>query len=105
MIPETVSFYQMEINPSDIIKPRHVLLNGIPASWERIYSIIPMSHNIELSKMNAWMEEHIYGRWFINLTYVDASFMLVAYFEDANDAMLFRLMDGEKRIFEETAKE
>ena len=94
MIPTTVQFSGLDINPRDVLQTkRHH--GPYPANWTRVQFAVQYA-NIN-SKVVNWMVEHINGRWG---GYTRTS-TVVLFFEDATDAIMFRLQGGEETFSSE----
>ncbi len=93
MIPRTVHFTGLEVDPISLIKGRQHK-GAIPPHWPRVR--FESDGIFSLDKLNRWIGANISGRW---QTYsVARGFSkrtVVVAFEDDSDAVLFRLKGGE----------
>ena len=96
MIPDIVKFYgDFEINPQSLFRYRKNV--PIPYDWERI-----SFHIDDLDGMNwllpKWIETNMMGNFIINTNQVNFykkySVLIIIGFEQINDAIMFKLMDG-----------
>lgn len=94
MSPESVQFTGLEIRPCDLAW-RRILPGPFPAHWQRVAFSY---RNSETWKLRAWLLEHMNGRMGLITTFN----LAVVYFEEINDAILFRLKDGPEAWCEDT---
>lgn len=91
MIPSTICFTGAEILASDLMYEfgnRYVSC-PYPANFTRI-EIESFSSNLSL--VNAWIRDNIFGKWG---SYCQSnSQTIILFFEEASDAILFKLLDG-----------
>ncbi len=100
MIPETVSFTGLELDPKSVIEPRKQFQGVYPASWVRHQ--FTLDHNLypNLRKLDRWMEQNLEGRWGSYSQYGFEGVVMVIAFERVTDAVMFRLMGGERAWME-----
>ena len=96
MIPATVTFAGGPINPMVFYRR---LRAPIPVSWTRHQFV--MEANMNPERVTAeWLNENCHGRYTLNSTEIRAGYVVVIGFEQDNDAVMFRLMDGEIAVKE-----
>lgn len=95
MIPDTVAFTDLELNPREMMWFR-VVEGPFPASWAKLL-LPPPSHAATRSVIQ-WTLENVNGRFGVIDSYPNSAI----YFEDTNDAILFRLKDGHEAWKENT---
>lgn len=96
MIPQKILFTELEIDAVNLLSEhsnRHIA-SPAPASYTRIeFTIQEYLSNI-LYNVNDWIKNNLSGKW--------SSYMLentqdvVIFFEEISDAIMFKLLDGEK---------
>ena len=104
MIPEKVCFTEFEIDSASLLfehGPRYIK-NPAPAHYARIeFTVLEYVANI-LYGVNTWIKNNLSGKW--------SGYMLentqdvVLFFEEASDAIMFKLMEGEKAWIEMASK-
>lgn len=107
MIPEKVTFTGLTV-PSNIMygASRGRKQEGPwPATWARLVEKDSLKSRSLSAKeithrIDAWLEKHIQGSW--GLYYIHASLSTVFFFQDENDAILFKLMGGMAACLENT---
>lgn len=93
MIPDTVKFTDLEIDPRAIMTPRKYFRGVYPLDWTRHQFTVKGAFGIDLRTIDRWLEANIAGRWG---SYVAAdSRTVVILFELLTDAIMFRMKDGE----------
>ena len=103
MIPDKVSFTGLDLDPREIHEPRKLFDMPYPVDWVRHqFTLVHPDYGFT-RKLDRWLEKNIDGRWG---SYVSSSGQIcVIYFEKLNDAILFRLKDGENAWKEEGSQE
>lgn len=95
MIPEKVRFTGVTIAARDLLygyEGRKATL-PCPATWTRLEFDIDGFYDNVLGKVDSWICQSINGRWGSYIGH--GGHKAVVFFEDDNDAVLFRLMSGE----------
>lgn len=93
MIPATVRFTGLELDPRPLLRGR-VNLGPIPPTWRRVR--FEVDHEAALDKLNRWLAVTIAGRWAaygVPLRF--GAHVIVVAFESDVDAVMFRLHGGE----------
>jgi len=94
MIPSTVRFTGLEIDPMKIIQGRQVRSKPIPLSWTRVR--FEADHTASLEKINRWLNDNINDKWHSYMMPMGfGNRVIVIAFENSSDAVLFRLKSGE----------
>lgn len=99
MIPDKVLFTDHEVDPRTVLTPRKLFNRPIPAEWTRHQFMVPDGYrlNLSLRTLDQWIETNLVGRWASSSLYTDeGDIFIVVHFERQNDAVMFRLRDGEK---------
>jgi hypothetical protein len=91
MMPETVQFSGLEVDPVALTR-RRVVHAPFPPTWTRLTVASP---SFDIRKIETWLLENVGGRF--GLT---GNYPVAIYFEDDVDAVMFRLKDGEKILAE-----
>jgi long-subunit acyl-CoA synthetase (AMP-forming) len=104
MIPDKIFFTEFELDAASLLfehGPRHVKTPA-PAHYTRIeFTVADYMANI-LQGVNAWIKNNLSGKW--------SSYMLentqdvVLFFEEDSDAIMFRLLEGDKAWIEMASK-
>lgn len=92
MFPEEVSYTGVDIDPRQIFRQRK---GFIPAHWTRHQFTVEQSY-VEINAIGKWIEERLNGRWAAHSFVTTEGAVVIIGFEEANDAIMFRLLDGEK---------
>lgn len=89
MVPETVSFTDLEISPKELVTAR-VHSGPFPATWTRV--ACPYSGPMSGRAIHGWVMDNIEGdgRFGVIVTHP----LAVLYFERETDAVMFRMLDG-----------
>lgn len=93
MIPKIVKFTGLEILPQDLNRR----VNGpIPNDWTRHQFLLDENHNgFTEWALSSWINKTLHGRWAIKTFFGANGITVVLGFEDGNDAVMFRLLEGE----------
>ena len=96
MIPETIKFTGLEIDPKELI-PGRCLKGVIPTHWTRLrFEIERSSRRFYIELLNRWLFANITGKWISNVvTLQGGAQMVIVAFESDTDAVMFRLQGGE----------
>jgi len=91
MIPISVKYHgDLEFDPKVVFRCRKDI--PIPASWVRLSFVAKNTSDWQMQK---WLDENLTGNYIINSLYTINGVKISIGFEDVNDAVMFRLMDGE----------
>lgn len=95
MVPSSVKFFEYEFDALDILYPQKS--NKLPpSSWTRIVISIPYDVEKIIQRLETWLNNKITGKWFLNSYYsLDNNATFALFFENENEAIMFKLMDGE----------
>jgi hypothetical protein len=99
MLPETVRFTDLSLAPRDILTPRKKFDGAYPLDWVRHQFSREYDGRANLKTLDAWLEKNITGRWGSYSQYTGGSIQFVILFEQINDGLMFKLMDGENEAF------
>lgn len=101
-----VKFFDLEVDPTNLVKPHgRRAKHAWGKHWTRIQVEIPEQHTAP-GKIAAWIEENLSGGLY-GLFYKEdknnpsesqweKNYILIIGFEDENDAIMFKLLDGHK---------
>lgn len=95
MIPERISFTDLELDPA-VMQPRKKFAGTYPAEWVRHQFTVDHSLYPNLRKIDKWLEQNIEGRWGSYTQHGYDGLVVVIAFESVGDAVMFRLKGGEK---------
>lgn len=94
MIPSSVKYQgDLEFDPKVIFKCRKGI--PIPSSWIRLSFVVKDTIYDVDWKLQKWIDENLSGDYILNSLYTTSGTRVSIGFEDTNDAVMFRLMDGE----------
>lgn len=99
MTPENVAFTGLDLDPRALLQPRKSNRPFVPPHWVRLQFSVPPEGGA-IQQIDRWLERRIHGGWSSRLHHRGISCVVVLHFEDPNDAVMFRLMDGETRAFQ-----
>lgn len=98
MTPHNVAYYEYNFDPKSI---RRRYRGPTPATWTRHQFFVEALYSDVEWPLNEWLHNNIHGRWTFNrITGLDGTLIVIG-FEHLNDAIMFRLMDGETAWREE----
>lgn len=92
MFPEDVKFSGVDIDPRQLFRRRK---GYIPADWTRHQFTAEVSH-VDIHGVGRWIEERLNGKWAAHSFPCREGSIVIIGFEHANDAIMFRLLEGEK---------
>lgn len=104
MIPSQVCFTGVNIDPCSLLYEHtdRLVPCPYPSHYTRLEFSSPMYTIKSLYAINNWIRENVFGRWG---SYVAENLQtVVLFFEDASDAILFKLLDGPTICIEEAIK-
>lgn len=93
MIPETVRYSGAEFDARKLLERRH--MGPIPLDWTRHQFKVDGRYSDPTWTLSNWISENLHGRFTLNATIIQDGYLVVIGFEQVNDAVMFRLMDGE----------
>lgn len=94
MIPIFVKYSgDLEFDPKVVFRCRKGI--PIPTSWVRLSFVVKNFMINSDWQLQKWMDENLSGNYIINSLYTTTGIKVSVGFEDVNDAVMFRLMDGE----------
>ncbi len=100
MIPSKVCFTGAEIETS-ILLYEHTdrrINCPYPCHYTRLEFASPQYTISNLSAVDNWIRHNVFGKWG---SYISENMQtVVLFFEDASDAILFKLLDGDKACIE-----
>lgn len=98
MVPQTVKFTEVEIETVELLFPQGRKKRGHwPADWTRHQFTVDAGYHDVTGQIDQWLAETIEGRWgSYSVPTADGYRIVVIAFEQSNDAVMFRLMDGER---------
>src|SRR4051812_26038110 len=99
MLPESVRFTGLTLDPKDILTPRKKFDGPYPLDWVRHQFAREYDGKSNLKSLDAWLEKNIGGRWGSYSNYSGGGIQFVILFEKINDGLMFKLMDGENEAF------
>jgi hypothetical protein len=88
MLPQSIQYTGLSLNPREMIWSR-VVEGPYPAHWARI---VVRVEGFNQRPLTQWTLENTNGRFGL----IQQFPKIVLYFEDTNDAILFRLKDGQE---------
>ena len=93
MIPRTIRFTGLDIDPMAVLSPRNI--RGIvPPDWSRV--CFETDQRCSERLLNRWIGANMEGRWHTTLVCVTFGKRMIAIaFETDTDAVMFRLKNGE----------
>lgn len=108
MIPTTVRFTGLTLNPLDLLYGYGGRKANFtpPAHWVRVE--FASDHSVErglvrgLERVDSWIASNTAGKWVSHESRYGST--IVVLFEDDNDALLFKLMGGETAWKEQEAQ-
>lgn len=92
MFPEDVKFSGVDIDPHQLFRRRK---GFIPSGWTRHQFSTEFSF-VDINGVGAWIEERLNGKWAAHSIPTQEGSIVIIGFEEANDAIMFRLLEGEK---------
>lgn len=107
MIPQITKFTGLAINPRELLYPfggrkQHC---PPPPSWVRVDFNLEyrqqFSNRLISDSVDLWISKHMTGRW-SSYTSQASNIYMVVYFELEDDAILFKLMGGDKAALDST---
>lgn len=96
MTPENVAFTGLDLDPRTLLHPRRSNEPFVPPHWVRLQFAVPADPGMT-QRIDRWLERRLVGRWASKLHARGLTYHVVLHFEEPNDAVMFRLMDGETR--------
>lgn len=108
MKDRVVRFTGVTLKASDILRnySNRKSTGPFPGSWERVELPIPSGHEYGIDivgKMDSYIAKKFESKWGVYKN--DVSGKLVVFFEDGNDAIMFKLMGGESAYLENQTEE
>lgn len=104
MIPSKVCFTGAEIETSILLyehSDRRINC-PYPGHYTRLEFSSPQYTISNLHAVDGWISQNIFGKWG---SYISENMQtVVLFFEDASDAILFKLLDGDKACIDEAIK-
>jgi hypothetical protein len=92
VIPASVKFTGLTVDPLDIIDRRRE--GPIPMEWTR-HQFMVEGYNDPTYALTGFINANLGGRWSINVANTTEGTIVVLGFERGNDAIMFRMLDGE----------
>jgi hypothetical protein len=104
MIPSKVCFTGAEIDASILLYEHtdRYVKSPYPCSYTRLEFTSSQYSIGNLNNVDAWIRQNIFGKWGSYIA--ENQQTIVVFFEDASDAILFKLLEGEKQCLEEAIK-
>lgn len=96
MLPDRISFTELELSPTELLTPRKLEWPSYPAEWVRHQFDVPADMYLSLPKLDRWIETNLTGRWGSYSVYTMRGTTVVLVFEEVTDAVMFRLQGGER---------
>lgn len=107
MKDRAVRFTGVTLNASDILRTysNRKFKAPFPGDWERVeVNIASHLYGIDfVAKMDSYIAENFDNKWGVYKN--DAACKLVVFFEDGNDAIMFKLMGGDSAYLENQTEE
>jgi len=93
LIPTVVRYAkgEFEVDPRSLLERRH--MGPIPLDWTRHQFVTDGNYSDMV--LTTWLTDNMHGRFSVSSTSITKGFLVVVGFEQVNDAVMFRLMDGE----------
>lgn len=91
MTPTVIRFTGFDFDPKVLYRR---LKAPTPAEWVRYQFCVENYDDPEWSLVE-WLTNNLYGRWTLNCKMTMDGYTVVIGFEQDNDAVMFRLMEGE----------
>ena len=91
MIPSVVRFTGLEIQPEELNRK---VKGPIPLHWTRHQFMLDEFVEPEWD-MTTWINNNLTGRWAIGVFHTPEGTIVVLGFENGNDAVMFRFLEGE----------
>lgn len=89
----TIQFTELEVEVSNLKAFRHMRLSRIPANW----NMVTVKSNDSDSNLINWIMKNLQGRFCV---FGNHHPYLIIGFEDMQDLIVFKLLDGEKGDFQ-----
>lgn len=99
MLPESVRFTGLTLDPKEILYPRKHFNGSYPPDWVRHQFTREYDGRANLKTLDGWLEKNIVGRWGSYSHYKGGTIEFIVLFEKINDGLMFKLMDGETEAF------
>lgn len=100
MIPSTVRFTGLDVDPLRLIQDRCVR-GVIPATWHRVRFAIAENVDYPISALNRWLTDRAEGRWAAYVHFIEKQREIVLSFEHDFDAVTFVLSGGKVEALKE----
>ncbi|RYD64582.1 MAG: hypothetical protein EOP83_09410 [Verrucomicrobiaceae bacterium] len=101
MIPDSVSFTELEFDPRTVLRPRKITNGTFPSHWVRHQFQLPHDVHANMMRIDRWIENNLHGRWASYSIYGFEALTVVVLFEETTDAVMFRLQGGERAWMDE----
>lgn len=92
MIPPVVRFTGLEIQPEELNRR---VKGPVPLDWTRHQFLLEDDYVEPEWGMTSWINRHLNGRWAMASFHSVKGTIVVLGFENGNDAVMFRFLDGE----------
>ena len=100
MIPATVKFTDLDLEPITALEPRKKFQGTYPVEWIRHQWSLSFDVAGDLKMLDRWLEANMLGRWGSYRAYGTDTVKFVVLFEQVTDAVMFRLKGGERAFLE-----
>ena len=92
MIPSVVRFTGLDIQPEELNRK---VKGPIPLDWTRHQFMLEDDYVDPEWAMTSWINRTLNGRWTMQVFHVQDGTIVVLGFENGNDAVMFRFLEGE----------
>lgn len=96
-----IQFSGLAVEARDLLCPRKHF-GIIPTNWDRYQFKKSADGELNVYQLDRWLVQNIAGRWASYMYHVAAerAAHVILRFQFSNDALLFKLKDGENEAFE-----